>query len=192
MTTSTTPHIQGAAITKDYPTVFGDGYVTAETYHNTTPLFDAICYPYPASASDNPISSLQEAAYDGNQLSHNGGKHRQSNYDSGFGSCWGDKLFSYNYGPNGNEDSVRTEEPYQNEEHYDTDFSYHEDNVNQPAFDYNACYESCSDYIDDIFTYTEKEPRPTYGSSLEEMGFCEGVFGYWPRLYREMRQNYQQ
>ncbi|KAJ4704787.1 hypothetical protein OWV82_021646 [Melia azedarach] len=95
-------------------------------------------------------------------------------------------------GPNGNEDSVRTEEPYQNEEHYDTDFSYHEDNVNQPAFDYNACYESCSDYIDDIFTYTEKEPRPTYGSSLEEMGFCEGVFGYWPRLYREMRQNYQQ
>lgn len=186
---SSGPEIQGSGIAEDYPTVFGDSYETADAYDEPTPLLDAICHPYPAS--NHPVSSLQEAAYKGNQLLNN------VSYDSGFGGCQGENLFSYNYSRDGigaecGSSLVPSEHALQNEEHYDADFSYHENNEIQPAFDYNTCYESCSGFIDDIFKSDEQEPRPTYGYSPEEMELCESIFSYWPCLLREMRQSYVQ
>lgn len=184
---SSGPEIRGTRITEDYPNLFGDSYQAANTYDIPTSSLDAICHPFPAS--DHPLSSLQEAAYEGNQLSNNG------NYNSGFGGCRRKRLFSYNHGSNGigaeyGGSLVPSEHARQNEEHYDTDFSYHENNEIQPAVDYNTCYESCSGFTEDIFNYNEQEPRPTYGYSQEEMEFCESIFSYWPCLLREMRQSY--
>lgn len=184
---SSGPEIQGTRITEDYPPLFSDSYQIADAYDEPTSSLDAICHPYPAS--DHPISSLQEAAYEGNRLSNNG------NYDSGFGGCRREKLFSYNHSSNGigaehGGSLVPTKHARQNEEHYDTDISYHENNEMQPAFDYNTCYESCSGFFEDIVNHDEREPRPTYRYSPEEMECCESIFSYWPCLQREMQQIY--
>uniref|UniRef100_A0A7N2M7J5 Uncharacterized protein n=1 Tax=Quercus lobata TaxID=97700 RepID=A0A7N2M7J5_QUELO len=53
-------------------------------------------------------------------------------------------------------------------EQHDNYFSYHEDTANQFVSDYGR-----------------QHPRTTYGYNLDDLGLCEGIFGYWPRLFRE-------
>ncbi|KAL5807475.1 hypothetical protein ACOSQ4_030208 [Xanthoceras sorbifolium] len=182
--TSSIPHIQAAPITEDYPALFGDSYEIYATYEE----HDAIFYPRP---DPDTIPPLQEAAYEGPSNGH--GNWLGDHDSSCFCGSWGDdSFFSYSYDSdiNGISSSmVKAEEDdhHQTQVQYESDFSYHEDSENQSTFDYNACYD------DSHFAYTEseREVRPAYSYyGLDEMRFFEGIFGYWPCLFREVQRAY--
>lgn len=82
-----------------------------------------------------------------------------SNCDSEYADSWNDGFFSYSC----NEDF--------------------DGSANQTSFDYNGSNDSCYDYTED-----EVEARPPYIYGLDEIKLCEGFFGYWPCMYRELRQ----
>lgn len=174
--TSSSPCMQGTRVAKDYNTLFGDNYETFDVYNEPSQFLEATYYP------------CQEAAYEEQQPPSSSYGNWLSNYGSGF--C---DLFSYGYSTNGNEyggSLVKAEDSQQAEEPYDIDFSCNGDTENEPAaFDYNPCYDSCSRYIEELFyQYNEQEARPTYSFGQDEMGFCEGILGYWPCLYREVQR----
>lgn len=178
--TSYSPFMQGTRIAWDYATLFGDSYETVASYNEPSQFFEFTRY------------LCQEAAYDEQQLPSNGYENWLSNYGSGFGDCWGDNLFSSGYSNNGNEYGgtlLRSKDSHQAEEQYDTDFSYEDAEIEPAAFEYSPCYDTCSRYIEQLFyQYDKQEARLTCSFSQDEMGFCEGILGYWPCLYHEVQR----
>ncbi|KAF3960048.1 hypothetical protein CMV_015200 [Castanea mollissima] len=68
-------------------------------------------------------------------------------------------------------------------EEHDNYFSYHEDTANQFVSDYNPWCAYGGE--EDSHDYGRQHPRTTYGYNLDDLGLCEGIFGYWPCLFRE-------
>ncbi|KAF3952466.1 hypothetical protein CMV_021977 [Castanea mollissima] len=72
------------------------------------------------------------------------------------------------------------------EEQHDNYFSYHEDTDNQFVIDYNPWYACRGE--EDSHDYGRQQPMTAYDYNLDDMGLCEGIFGYWPCLFREKRR----
>ncbi|KAK2647652.1 hypothetical protein Ddye_015141 [Dipteronia dyeriana] len=174
--------LQDTPITEDYPAPFGYCYETDATIFYPCPAFDAIS-PH-----------QEEVAYEGQQqqLPFTGYGNWLSDHGPCYGRSWGDSFFSYSYDSDINGSSgdslVKTEDVHQMQAQYESDFCYQDDDENQPTFDYNACYDSCIAYIES----EQEEVRPAYSYGLDEMRFCEGIFGYLPCMFREGRQTYDE
>ncbi|KAK3227712.1 hypothetical protein Dsin_007574 [Dipteronia sinensis] len=193
--------LQATPIAEYYPAPFGDSYETDASIFCLCPAFDAIS-PYQEEtdasifclcpAFDAISPSQEAAAYEGQQqlMPFNGYGNWLSDHGPCYGRSWGDSFFSYSYDSDINGSSggtmVKTEDDHQMQAQYESDFSYQEDDENQPTFDYNACYDSCIAYIES----EQEEVRPAYRYGLDEVRFCEGMFGYWPCMFREVQQAY--
>ncbi|KAJ6743298.1 hypothetical protein OIU85_017277 [Salix viminalis] len=175
------------------------------------PFFEAICYPCPPLLSDSPcqedsfqdfVSSAysgEEAYYANNpyedeQLPCSDWRNFGSKYEScfTFGDCWDDDLSSYGNSTdtNGNGIGLRgREECFLGEEQRDiysgiyenkeNEFSYYDDN---PWSGYESWFDERKE--DTFLNYGGNEHRFAYSYSLDEIGICEGLFGYWPCLTR--------
>lgn len=105
-----------------------------------------------------------------------------------FGDCWGCDFISP-----GNEidhSDCRGAWKTRNgeEERLDGHFSCHEDTENHTAGEYNS-WSCCDSWFpngeeNDRYNDGGEEAEATNGHGLREIEVCEGIFGYWPCLYR--------
>ncbi|KAJ6698316.1 hypothetical protein OIU79_011765 [Salix purpurea] len=206
-------HIQEpkSVTAEDCPTLFFDSYDIPGVYEDCPQFFEAICFPCPPLLSDSPcqedsfqdfVSSAysgEEAYYANNpyedeQLPCSNWRNFGSKYEScfTFGDCWDDDLSSYGNSTdtNGNGIGLRgREECFLGEEQRDiysgiyenkeNDFSYYDDN---PWSGYESWFDERKG--DTFLNYGGNEHRYACSYSLDEIGICEGLFGYWPCLTR--------
>ncbi|KAL4340793.1 hypothetical protein GQ457_08G012380 [Hibiscus cannabinus] len=159
----------------------------------STSLFD-IFRLYPVSDPH----SFEEMAYHGQyeRQSDYDCRHWLSEYDSCHGGYWGDYLFQGRYGgdDDGCKDTMVNKEDYsQSEDQHPSSTSYnHEDGFNRLDCDYNLwCYHQyCEEEEEDGDSYYNygEEQRTTNGYRMDEMGLCDGIFGYFPCLLREQNE----
>lgn len=131
-------------------------------------------------------NGLTEEVYEEEQLAYDG----NWNWPSCFSDCQGENFFSLEEDTQDivcGSSSWKMEDFSHGEELHDSYFSYHEDGENWSVCDYypwNA-YKGEEEFHD----FCRQEPRIPYDYNLDEMRLCEGIFGYWPCLFREKPKN---
>ncbi|GMI84723.1 hypothetical protein HRI_002141600 [Hibiscus trionum] len=138
-----------------------------------------------------PVSdphSLEETAYHGQheRQSDSNCRHWLSEYDSCPGGYWGDYLFQV-----GGDDDGYKEDYSQSEDQHQSSTSYnHEDGFSHPDCDHNPwCYHQYREEEDgDSYYNYGEEQRTTSGYRIDEMGLCDGIFGYFPCLLQEQNE----
>ncbi|MBA0579581.1 hypothetical protein Gorai_021832 [Gossypium raimondii] len=111
------------------------------------------------------------------------------------GSYWGDYLFSGSgYCRDDdicNDPMVNREDCSQREEQYQSSSRYnHEDEFSQPDYDFNpwSYHLYCEEVEEDSYCNYGEGPRTTNGHCTDEVGLCDGIFGYFPCLLRELNE----
>lgn len=184
--------MQETQVIDNYTSWFNDNYGITRTGEEPASLFDMrSLFPFSDSDSD---SQPQETAYQVQQ-----GRESEYDcccwlpeYDSCCGGYWADSLFSggsYSSDDDGcNDLVVKTEDSNQSEDQYQGYTSHCENEVSHPGCDYNpwSYYQYRED--EDSDNFDRDEPRTTYGYRMDEVGLCEGIFGYFPCLLREQRE----
>ncbi|XVF55369.1 hypothetical protein PTKIN_Ptkin06aG0031500 [Pterospermum kingtungense] len=174
----------------NYTSWFNNNYGITGTGEEPASLFD-MRNLYPVSDPDSP---LEETAYQVQQGTQSGDDYRYwlPEYDSCCGVYWGDELFSggrYYSDDDGCSDLVlNTEDADQNEDQHQSYTSYWGDGFSQPDCDYNPWSNHRRSEDEDSYSYDGNEPRTTYGYRMDEMGLCEGIFGYFPCLLRDQKE----
>ncbi|XVE96790.1 hypothetical protein REPUB_Repub02eG0253400 [Reevesia pubescens] len=176
----------------DYTSWFNNSYGITSTGEEPASLFD-MCYLYPVSDSDSPPQEMVYQVQQGRQSEYDC-SYWLSEYDSCCGGYWGDDLFSGRYNMDGdgsNDPMVTPEDSHQSEDQDQSYTRYCENEFSQPDSDYNpwSFHQYCED--EDSYSYNGDEPSTTYGYRMDEVEFCEGIFGYFPCLLREQNETQQ-
>ena len=182
--------MQETQVIDNYTFWFNNNYDITGTGEEPPSLFD-MCYLYPVSDPDSLPQDMACQVQQGRQSEYDC-RYWLPEYDSCCGSYWGDDLFSggrYSLDDDGwNDTVVKTEDSNQREDQYQSYTSYCEDEFSQPDCDYNpwSYHQYCED--EDSYSYDGDEQRTTYGYPIDEVGLCEGIFGYFPCLLREQKE----
>lgn len=142
---------------------------------------------FPTSPWNN---TLETESYDGERQPYEGCRNWLSNCNSVLNGCWEDKYGSLGNGSNNNSENMESsnacEEQCGNNSFTRRDDEYAE---NYPATsDYYPwpCCDSWFAYGQEnvSLAYSEEETNVAYERVLRDAGVYEGIFGYWPCLYR--------
>ncbi|EEF37185.1 conserved hypothetical protein [Ricinus communis] len=191
---SSSYYMQEPPVTHGYSTLFGHGLETGDWYEDRLPLFEDISY---LSQVSDPCSPYQEYAfhdsisspYENDQLPYNSWRNWDGEYEScfAFSDYLDDNYFSYESSI-GHGNGLQKTENWFGIEQYIDNFVSHYDNAGS-VLSYDDClqsgYESCFGCLredDDSCYYTSQKPSNACSYSMDEIGFCEGIFGYWPCL----------
>ncbi|PON72802.1 hypothetical protein PanWU01x14_062710 [Parasponia andersonii] len=175
-------------------TFYGCPLLNVSGYHQEEllrALIPSSCREEEPAFASNPWNEAveTEAAYEGEQQPYYGYGNWLSQYNSVFNGCWED-----NYGSVGNaihndengndlEKTDSSNPTYQ--EQCDTRFTRQdEDEENYYTW---SCCDTWLEYGGEkgFSNYCGEETTDlTYSRGLSEIGVCEGLFGYWPCLYR--------
>lgn len=150
---------------------------------------------YGEEGSDYLGSNLQLEYYEGEEPPYNGHENWLTGAD--FIHHWQEKFFpvgnhlAQNNGDNG--DSRETEEgmnqtdDQQSESYYKEEQTTHIPYAYEPLSGYWSWLENqCEEYTREY--NSEQEP----GASMNELGFCESIFDYWPCMSREWPRIYDE
>lgn len=144
-------------------------------------------------AADHFTNSLwnETETYEREEQPSNGYGSWLREYNSVFGDCWGDNYVSLGNGVRNNEhDSGDMKNMECSNPSEDQGYDHYEDVENHPASDYDSwsCYDSWFHYggeKDPDNNGGEEEAEATNSHhGLHGIEVCEGIFGYWPCLYR--------
>ncbi|KAF3442053.1 hypothetical protein FNV43_RR15969 [Rhamnella rubrinervis] len=161
----------------------GDQYLPSDgTWYQRT-FFDELCEregaDHFASSPWNENGRAEETC-EREQLPY-------SNGHGNFGDCWGGDHVSPGNEINGC--GGESKKMVGEEERFDGHFSSYEDTENHtPAIDYDS-WSSCDSWFlnreeQDPYDDSGVEAEATNSSLASHIEVCEGIFGYWPCLYR--------
>uniref|UniRef100_A0A803R0E7 Uncharacterized protein n=1 Tax=Cannabis sativa TaxID=3483 RepID=A0A803R0E7_CANSA len=197
MAYSTEPNIFYCSYEHD-ATLTDEDHIASEDSFYSCPFFNSSDYHQdellhaliPSSCREEAFSATNpwnenvetEEVYEGEQQPPNSCYGNWlSKYQSVFNGCWEE-----NYGSVGNENDNGSENSEQANPNHQEQNNRHFTHQDEDGEYYNPWSDSWLEYgfENDCSNYGGEEDNAAYSSGLPEVGVCEGLFGYWPCLYR--------
>lgn len=140
------------------------------------------CYPW--------IKALEsEEVYEGEQQPYNSSRNWLCRYNSIFNGCWEDNYGSFSNEINNNKNNNEMEKT-EHSNQSDREWCGSRYTCQDEDEDYYYPWSCCDTWLDyggerDSSHYGGEETTDlTYSRCLPDIGVYEGLFGYWPCLYR--------
>ncbi|GLT79277.1 hypothetical protein SLA2020_507700 [Shorea laevis] len=187
--------MQETRVSEDHHALFPNNYDLAYAYEEIPPILDLNFTNPPSEFND---LWEEKAAFEEEQLLPGGWRNWRWEYDSIFSGLSGNGVVPNGDNgvvPNGdarNENghdgnAVKSEDSYHVDENYEGFSSCCDDAYYQGDADYNPWSGNAYREEEDSITYGEEAYKSWYRYGMDEVGFCDSIFGYFPCLLKDQR-----